>query len=321
MMPSLVIILLICICAGAQFSQCGEKNDVSDWDNHDYAAKIRDQGSTGMCWAFATVAFLETSYAILTRNKYTLSPEQIGDNLIRYLQDDSSCIVTIRPTFHGMANLSCSLAYVQRAGIMTEYHYPFTSGGEKNNIYNRDYITPIGVRNITNYLTEEMGIGFALSIAITLLRISPVIVSICATQNGIELDIDETCMPDHAVMLVKLCVIGDQLFAQYQNSWGGGWGSGGYGYILVGNTTSTQYFNNRRIFGNMITADVYDLFEDGYTNHWDTTKIDEMLTGLMIAALCATIILAIIIGVGIIIYHINKYHNMHHGPIELPENH
>jgi hypothetical protein len=263
-------------------------------------ANMRDQGNTGMCWAFSTIAYLEATYNVLTGTKFLLSAEQISDNMDEYLKDDPLC-ARDRPGING-ANPYCALKYLTRAGIMQSYNYPFTGAGEKDWIYNRDYISPIGIRNAQVEIHEDPDEAYkALQ---QLLLNSPVLISIRTPlpPDGSIIEVVETTEVNHAVLAVDICypdIAPDLKFLRFQNSWGGSWGELGYGYVLICN--ETRCYNNLGVLSSFITAEIYDLYDEGFKNSWIAPK-DAMsvgaaglIIGLIAFIICLVTIIAAII--------------------------
>ncbi len=262
-----------------------------DWTG---AARIRDQGNTGMCWAFATVSYVEAMYNSLTDNSMLLSAEQVADAV------SGSCDIYGMP---GGGFSQCGLNYVRDNGIMTEYNYPFTY--EKNIYfrYNPLMVTSIGIENISYH----WNIVPSYEIIRTTLLSHPILISInfkptpdCDEENIVL--VNET---NHAVMIVDAYIdsYGDAWIV-YQNSHGIDWCNdtdhAGYGHLRI--CVDGNCYNNRGVFNDWTYADVYDKASrvDTYTEISAIAAIVNNLS-LVVLAVVATIALAIIAAVVLVI--------------------
>lgn len=245
-MGKIIALFLVCACiselaiaqsitnikAGAKriYYECGSPRDpVTDLI---WVGNIRDQKNTGSCWAFATIAYLEAMYRALTCNNMFLSVEQVMDGMSKV------CPEYKRPGFNGGSS-KCALEYVSQYGIMTEYQYPFTSGGSKAELYARAKITPLRVNTISRYCVSGTLMQRAICAA-QQLQESPLIASVCVNNEFIAVGKDmflprTVCeIPNHAVLIVGVGTYNNTCVGiTFQNSWGPLWGTGGLGTILA----------------------------------------------------------------------------------------
>lgn len=79
--------------------------------------KIKDQGSCGSCWAFASVAAVELAYVVKYGKKVDLSEQQLVDcNRGFLIFGNQGCNGgTFTPTFD----------YIKQKGLQTEQSYPY----------------------------------------------------------------------------------------------------------------------------------------------------------------------------------------------------
>uniref|UniRef100_A0A0M3K3L4 Cathepsin F (inferred by orthology to a S. mansoni protein) n=1 Tax=Anisakis simplex TaxID=6269 RepID=A0A0M3K3L4_ANISI len=87
----------------------------SDWSDDEFKEAGFDRFlKCGSCWAFATVATVETSYAINNRELRSLSEQQLLDcDLV-----DNAC---------NGGHVDTALQYIYDNGLMTEYDYPYVA--------------------------------------------------------------------------------------------------------------------------------------------------------------------------------------------------
>lgn len=264
-MKLIIIIFFTCVNLYSVLGQCSKGfmgSSIGNFDWYLYRSDIKAQGHTGMCWSFATTAYLETMYYILTKNKYKLSVQQLSDNMYDFSQQNPQygCDVQPRPAFNG-GNAYCALKYVEHNGIMTEYDYPFVEGGEKY-LYNASYITPIGVKSVRKICYEYDDVAEKLDCLRMSLYSGVVLANINGNiPEGVTIDIDEHTPTNHAVLITDICEQNGAYYVEFQNSWGELWGRGGFGYIYVG--TNGGIYNNRQVLSGLFVADVYNTYTSG----------------------------------------------------------
>jgi len=297
-------------------------------ESNPWRGNVRSQGQTMSCWAFAAIAFVENAYRVLTCNNMYLSVEQVIDG-VKKLGDECGR----NPGYNGGLPL-CALGYIEQFGIMTEYMYPFTNGGDRSDLYDVSKITSIGVKDIrlkcyTGSFQERI------TCAIDALYYSPIIAGICAADglpiedrdaygNVIIVD-NPTCInPDHGVLVTKIWEYVPGVYAiEYQNSHGIRGISRGIEVMLVRNDTTNE-FGPRSVFSQMIIAQVYDknadaedsvseipfpfsfpssLFDDEFGD--DFAKTEQIAIAALVITVLTTV--ALISGIGALM--INYYRN------------
>ena len=293
----------------------GSFNSVVDWLG--YVGAVKDQKQTGMCWAFSAVSYLETVYNIRTHNLFRLSPEQIGDNLIDFYASGSYSDSTFLdckesfedyklPNYNG-GMTKCALDYVSKKGIMTDYDYPFTEGGEYPQRYNVSIITPVGVKNIVvssgilsidDLYFKLLGGPLLISVKSAFIKLSTKVSSYYVMNET-----DTTGHTDHAMLCLGLFknTEDNDYYAAIQNSWGYT-----YSYIYLRLTVNSTVVNNYHFFDNIVSADVVSRYAEGtsFTISADTlSKIETMINsskisddyrGFLIAIVCFIAIFAFI---------------------------
>lgn len=185
-------------------------NDI-DWVSQGKVSRVKNQGQCGSCWAFSATGVME-SVALQAGKNVDLSEQQLVDCSASYGN-------------HGCNGgwPSSALNYVKAVGIASESEYPYaaqTRSCSKNggSFKISSYASATGCAGITNAINA-----------------SPVSVTVDATNWGsYKSGVFNNCAAsiNHAVLLVG--VAGGNW--KIKNSWGTGWGEGGYIRLAGGNT-------------------------------------------------------------------------------------
>lgn len=276
-----------------------ESTGIDPWtcmNGINYVSDVKDQSTTGMCWAFSTISWLETMYNILTRNRMLLSVEQVADNIEDFYSDNNNTLlygddlifqdcqgIIPRPAFNG-GRQKCAVYYISKSGIMTEYAYPFTYGGAKD-LYNVSIITPIGIRDITEISFDEMmNLNFTINNLINLMGYGVILTSVDANDlqhnNYIVNDIKEIEYHlNHAILITGVVYnpIDMEYYLEFMNSWGDEFGLGGLGYIIITKNDGNQIVNNRGILTHWLFADVYDRYVAGESFNIDKVVLTQII--------------------------------------------
>uniref|UniRef100_A0A0R3S6I7 Cathepsin L-like n=1 Tax=Elaeophora elaphi TaxID=1147741 RepID=A0A0R3S6I7_9BILA len=191
-----------------------------DWRENGFVTPVKNQGECGSCYAFATSAALESYVKMRTGQLIDLSPQNIVD-----------CTWEL-------GNNGCSGGYMPRAfeyarnyGVARELNYPYIESEQRCKWNNR-----IALARDNGYGQVEPGDELGLKHAVA--KRGPVVVGIAASsrafrfyQSGVF--VSNSCgQPDHAVLVVGYGThpsYGDYWIVK--NSWGTGWGAGGYVYM------------------------------------------------------------------------------------------
>jgi len=200
-----------------------------DWRKEGVITDVKNQGQCGSCWAFATTAMIE-SYAGIAMN---------GSTPILSSQQVTSC--TPNPLkCGGTGGCSGSIpqlgyTYIQLFGHVTEDDYPYTSGTTTDTgdcMY--DFMNTAPVVGITGYNTMPPNDQEA--VMTHLAEKGPLAVAVYASGWGgygggvyDGCSFDSNIALNHAVQLVGYGT--DETEGDYwlvRNSWGSGWGEGGY---------------------------------------------------------------------------------------------
>ncbi|EFA83806.1 hypothetical protein PPL_02874 [Heterostelium album PN500] len=184
-----------------------------DWRS--YLPPVKKQGSCGSCYAFGPLAQLETALAIKGQ-RVSLSEQEIVDCTSSY------------------GNKGCSGGWMTKVynyisdagGVSSESSYPYKGVVQQCKPVGTKY--GIVVNKVT--LFDQSGIENALT------NVGPVAVALQANVRSFQMYksgvyYDDTCGAGPIDHIVALVGMGEESGKQYyivRNSWGTGWGEGGY---------------------------------------------------------------------------------------------
>jgi len=231
-------------CDGNMYSNSGNSNPSElSWVNgrtgyvsgNSRVTSVKDQGSCGSCWSFATTAVLE---ATMCENddkdcdSWTgLAPQQLVDcmsynrniNLNPY--DDHGCSGGFITNGVRSANMY--------GGVMNWDDYPYISGSTKTEqecVYD-DSISNLNISSGCKILPANDEITMADAVA----NVGPLGIGINASGRGFSLYSggvysDPSCNAklNHAVTVTGYGTLGDQDYFEVKNSWGAAWGDQGF---------------------------------------------------------------------------------------------
>jgi len=198
-----------------------------DWTTQGAVTGVKDQGNCGSCWSFSATGALEGAYKI----KYGTLVSFSEQNLVSCDTIDSACNGGLMDNAFTWTKLN--------GGLCTESGYPYTSGttGQKGTCTTTcTKNTAVAPKSFTD-VTKNSD-----SALMTALAQQPVSIAIQADQPAFQLYksgvLTGTCGSnlDHGVLAVGYGTWTDGTdYYKVKNSWGTGWGMGGYILIQRGN--------------------------------------------------------------------------------------
>ncbi len=198
-----------------------------DWTQKGAVTGVKDQGNCGSCWSFSATGALEGAYQI----KYGTLVSFSEQNLVSCDTIDSAC--------NGGLMDNAFTWTKSNGGLCTEDGYPYTSGttGQKGSCTTTcTKNTGVAPKSFTDVAKNSD------SALMSALAIQPVSVAIQANQPAFQLYksgvLTGTCGTnlDHGVLAVGYGTYTDGTdYYKVKNSWGSGWGMGGYILIQRGN--------------------------------------------------------------------------------------
>ena len=198
-----------------------------DWTTQGAVTGVKDQGNCGSCWSFSATGALEGAYKI----KYGTLVSFSEQNLVSCDTIDSAC--------NGGLMDNAFTWTKSNGGLCTESGYPYTSGttGQKGTCTTTcAKNTAVAPKSFTDVAKNSD------NALMTALALQPVSVAIQADQPAFQLYksgvLTGTCGSnlDHGVLAVGYGKWTDGTdYYKVKNSWGTGWGMGGYILIQRGN--------------------------------------------------------------------------------------
>jgi cathepsin L len=175
-----------------------------NWVGQGAVTPIKNQNACGSCWAFSTMAGVESIHLMHTGQTLNLAEQQLVDC------SSGSC---------NGGNVGPSLGYLQNNPPCTTASYPYTA---KDGTCRSCTTTSVRVSGYKQFTASESGLQ-------TGLMSSPVSVTVMADStfqhyaSGV-LSGSSTCTLNHAVLAVGF----DGTAYKIKNSWGTSWGENGY---------------------------------------------------------------------------------------------
>jgi cathepsin F len=205
-----------------------------DWRDYGRVSPVKDQGSCGSCWAFATVANLEGLYYAKKGVMKTFSEQMLVD----CDTSDSGCNGGL---------MEYAFAWLKKnGGIMLDSDYPYKGYKQTCKSDKTKYVD----MTVTGY--KKLGSSYSTWSAVDedevkefLYETGPLAIALNAdplqTYSSGILDVTSAKCPtsgiNHAVTLVGYGTQSSTPYWIVKNSWGRSWGESGYFRIRRGNGT------------------------------------------------------------------------------------
>jgi C1A family cysteine protease len=185
-----------------------------DWRTEGKVSPIKDQGQCGSCWAFSTIAFLESQNLINGAKVATFSEQQLVD--CDTASTNQGCNGGLMHT---------ALAYIQANGIEDDGHYKYTASDDTC-AYNKKFV----IKNKVSAVQCMEAVDDD-TIKQHLNEVGPLSIAVAADDfqsydSGV-LDCNYTQL-DHGVLLVGYGTEDGKDYWIIKNSWGANWGEKGF---------------------------------------------------------------------------------------------
>jgi cathepsin F len=197
-----------------------------DWRSSGAVTPVKDQKQCGCCWAFSSVANIESLYYIKYRQVVDLAEQQLLNcdtydggcnggsmmNAFTYLKYSTGLIKESDLPYTSIQSACAVANFLPVAHVTGATRYPYTNEA-----------------SIASFLYSNGPLSVALNANILFNYISGIIVASAAQCDPTNLN--------HAVLIVGYGVYGTTSYWVVKNSWGVYWGEAGYFRIAKGSGT------------------------------------------------------------------------------------
>jgi C1A family cysteine protease len=193
-----------------------------DWRSYNglnYVSPVRDQGSCGSCWAFATAAALE-SQVLIGKNSATATVN-VSEQTLVSCAGAGSC---------GGGYIGSASNYIRDVGLPAESCFAYTATNNTCSNACVTYQTQTSTINGWHYVAS--GTPSVESLKTQLATYGPLVTTMTVYsdfyyyQSGVYEQTSGTAQGGHAVLLVGYDDVGQYFIVK--NSWGPTWGEQGY---------------------------------------------------------------------------------------------
>jgi len=199
--------------------------DAVDWEKAGGVTRVKDQGSCGSCYSFATIAALEGAWFVQTGQLIDMSNQQVVDCTYQQGPDPQ--------------NLGCGGGYMStsfkhmKEGVCNWNSYPYDMPGAVGDCTRKDACT---VAVLAGYVVDYKWVRRQNMEALMEAVVQqPVAVAIAAGTSAFQLYGSgiisaEACgkSVNHAVLLVGYGTDSSDDYWRLKNTWGTSWGEDGY---------------------------------------------------------------------------------------------
>jgi len=216
----------------------GTTLDWRDYNGNSYVTPVRNQGSCGSCWAFATAASLESS-TIMKGNTpgYDLN---LAEQILVSCSGAGSC---------GGGSIGGASNFIQSTGLPYESTYPYTgTNGACSNAAPNWQLSDYRITSWSYVATSSPtvdGLKNALATYGPLVTTMAVYNDFFSYRSGVYAYATGSLAGYHAIQIVGYDDVA-QCFT-CKNSWGSGWGEAGFFRIAYTELTSPTQFGDYTI--------------------------------------------------------------------------
>lgn len=205
-----------------------------DWREKGYVTPVKNQGSCGSCWTFATTGTIEGQYFNKTQKLVSLSEQQFLDCASNSKYGNKGCNGGV---------VSRALQYAKDVGFEeAETDYPY-EGKQKNCRASHSDAVPDS--QVKSFVNVKRNCEKSLMEAVA--TVGPIAVAIYASEKNFQNYksgvFSCTCKRtiNHAVLLVGYGTENGKDYWLIKNSWGCGWGD--KGYVKIARSPKNGYEN------------------------------------------------------------------------------
>ena len=200
--------------------------DVRNVGGVSYDTPVKDQGSCGSCVAFGTAAAMEVGFRYGRRTRMPLDLSEAHLFYVYARSEGRTCANGWWP--------ERALAFAKSTGVTFEDYYPYTAGDQDGKAkINKDWANRIAkVQNFENISGNALKMKEAISKYGAVAACFNVYQDFFSYRSGVYKHVTGSLAGGHCVVLIgyddaQSCWIA-------RNSWGTGWGDGGYFKIAYG---------------------------------------------------------------------------------------
>lgn len=216
-------------------------------DKRDYLSITKDQGTEGLCWAYALTSTFEMAYALKSGNRLMLNPNFTYEHAVPWWKDQSK---SMRKQYESCLSYGEDKGYSPLCATM----YLVGSGDSIAQMDGDDSFLTITYADVLkiNSLTDLNNALDTYGVLYVGLDSNPL------QSNTIIKDYIPSETSNHAVVMTAIGEISgyEGVYAEILNSWGYNHGYDGLQYIKIADSKVSYIVNNMNILSNIIGIQV-----------------------------------------------------------------